>query len=251
MLSLPLSMAPFDEPSSRKRARADEGSTSTALSRAALAGLLSSLSHDKVVQLLLDSAERDPCVSADIEAAAAARKREELERSLDFGHLYNSISYDLHNTPAHRQTDVGYEVVEDIESVFSNIEQETPPHASTSTKLSALETMYRILEDAIFAPSDVGRIARRNYSLGDEMANVARGFNEADRQEAHESGLFDKLAEFQKTQRGYGGKWDIGDVLQIVSRRGLSCSVVELQLTTARPGAVKPTNGRYKAAAPM
>lgn len=203
---------------SHKRARVEDAGAAAPVSRTELTRLLKPFSRDEVLKLLLDSAERDQEVTTAIRSAAEERKLEESMRVQDFSHYFRSISKRLHNTPYRRQFEVGCQLVTEIQEVFEKIVEETPAHASTGTKMSALETMLKIVEDIIDAPTDTGRTVRRGYVRMDCLVTVAETFGHIDKQKAQERGLYASLVSFQEREGRQCEKWDVSEVIRLVSR---------------------------------
>lgn len=206
---------------SRKRARADEAPVTAPLSRPVLAELLKSFSEDEILDLLLDSAARDPQVSADVQSAFEARKRAESERARDFGHYSKSIWKDLNVTydraSGRQQYEAGHEVCADIQRTFSTIAKETPSYANSGTKLSALETMRKILKSLLLSRGEVPHVAQNHFYSIDDMIAVAKTFNKTDACKARTIGLVARLEELRELQSDYLEVWDVKDVIDIVS----------------------------------
>lgn len=223
---------------SRKRARISDPGASAPLSRPVLAELLKSFSQEEILNLLLDSAARDPQVSADVQATFEKRKKAESERSRDFDHFSKSIWKDLNVTydraSGRRQYDAGYEVCADIESTFYTIAKETPAYATSGTKLSALETMRKILKSLVLSQGEVPKVARNNFYSIEEMIAVAKTFNKEEAGMARRRGLVARLEELRGLQADYLEVWDVQNVIDIV-RQAIASVLADTSWPRRRP----------------
>ena len=176
--------------------------------------IISTLPEQIVRKLLALAAQKHQDVQTSIVNEISRIRAVEASKVIDFDHYSKSawkiISITYSRYSGSRQYELSGEACNEITDIIDTIDNETPDHASLSTKKSALVTLRKIGKSLVLGPSDcLGSEIRKyfqwNSCLEKTMLRIAESMSpkERDRFWDQEQEFEDKLLELEELSNDY------------------------------------------------